>query len=201
MTEWKQIGTTDICVYEISNIGDIRSCKKTTSKITYLKHWNDSGGYKMVNIMKKKLKIHILVALHFIGERPIGYHIDHIDRDRQNNNVSNLRYVTPKENACNTSRYRDDILETNSKARTKIINKEAEDRLKSIIIRCECGFLTTKLGITKHLKSKVHKDRLNNKHLYFFCECGNVVRNYPSKIERHYKSDKHLKCIPLHIGR
>jgi len=38
---------------------------------------------------------------HFVGPRPEGLVIDHIDRDRLNNIVSNLRYVTQKENMFN----------------------------------------------------------------------------------------------------
>ena len=51
----------------------------------------------------KNLKVHKLVAecfLNFYGNN--GLVIDHIDRDRTNNSVSNLRIVTIKQNAINT---------------------------------------------------------------------------------------------------
>lgn len=42
--------------------------------------------------------IHHAVALHFIGMRPVGLVVDHIDGTRDNNHYSNLRYITHSEN-------------------------------------------------------------------------------------------------------
>lgn len=50
------------------------------------------------------LKIHQLVYNAFIGEVPEGMVIDHIDRDKSNNDFTNLRAVTPIVNANNKSR-------------------------------------------------------------------------------------------------
>ena len=47
---------------------------------------------------------HSLVAEAFIGPRPKGKFIDHIDRNPKNNRVSNLRYVTPSVNSHNTEK-------------------------------------------------------------------------------------------------
>ena len=62
-------------------------------------------GYKHVSLYKNKegktWKIHRLVALAFIsnpGNKPC---IDHIDGNRLNNNVCNLRWVTHRENTNN----------------------------------------------------------------------------------------------------
>ena len=41
----------------------------------------------------------------FVGPRPEGYQVDHIDRDRVNNRLENLRYVTPSENQKNKVYY------------------------------------------------------------------------------------------------
>jgi hypothetical protein len=45
--------------------------------------------------------IHSLIAEAFIGPRPEGADIDHIDGDRKNNAISNLRYVSHKINVRN----------------------------------------------------------------------------------------------------
>ena len=42
-----------------------------------------------------------IVAATFIGEIPVGHVVDHIDRDRKNDSVDNLRIVTIKENNSN----------------------------------------------------------------------------------------------------
>ena len=49
----------------------------------------------------KAVHVHTLVALAFIGPRPEGKEVDHIDKDRANNYYKNLRYVTRKENMAN----------------------------------------------------------------------------------------------------
>ena len=65
----------------------------------------NAHGYLRIRISRnsiiRRIFIHRLVYLTFIGTIPAGMQIDHIDKDRTNNNVSNLRCVTPKENCKN----------------------------------------------------------------------------------------------------
>ncbi len=61
------------------------------------------NGYYTMSVSKKGRHIgayyvHQLVAETYLGERPDGLVIDHIDRDRHNNSADNLRYVTQQEN-------------------------------------------------------------------------------------------------------
>ena len=53
---------------------------------------------KMVNVF-----IASLVAEAWLGEKPAGYEVDHVDRDKLNNCADNLRYVKPIENLHNRS--------------------------------------------------------------------------------------------------
>lgn len=46
----------------------------------------------------RKLTVHGLVAEAFIGPRPIGVQVNHIDGDRTNNSATNLEYCTDSEN-------------------------------------------------------------------------------------------------------
>tara|TARA_R110000796_G_scaffold158453_1_gene275157 strand:- start:411 stop:869 length:459 start_codon:yes stop_codon:yes gene_type:complete len=90
-------GYEDYLIYED---GGVYSKK---SKI-FLKP-SDCRGYLQISLCKngkkKTLKIHRLVALHYIPNPENKPHIDHIDRDPSNNNIDNLRWVTCLENHQN----------------------------------------------------------------------------------------------------
>lgn len=51
----------------------------------------------------KKSYLHRAVWAAAYGPIPDGCFIDHIDRDTTNNALSNLRLVTPAQNACNSA--------------------------------------------------------------------------------------------------
>ncbi len=90
--------------YYISNFG--RVCKYS-AQWKCLKPGINSNGYKYVWLYKKgnrkHVKIHRLVAETFIDNPQNKPYIDHVDRNRLNNHVSNLRYVTRGENNINKS--------------------------------------------------------------------------------------------------
>lgn len=106
-------------LYEVSNTGKVRSlynarCRKY--RIKELKPGTDSSGYLFVALHKdgerKQHLLHKLVMTAFVGPRPEGYEINHIDEDKTNNFIyigedgmvdlsrSNLEYCTRREN-CN----------------------------------------------------------------------------------------------------
>jgi hypothetical protein len=61
-------------------------------------------GYKRTKIGGKDFRVHALIWLHQYGFWPenIGLEIDHIDGNRANNRLDNLRIVTRSENMQNT---------------------------------------------------------------------------------------------------
>jgi hypothetical protein len=61
----------------------------------------DTKGYLHARIGQKKHRLHQIIYRHFHGEIPTGAHIDHIDCDKRNNRVENLRAVNPLVNARN----------------------------------------------------------------------------------------------------
>ena len=70
-----------------------------------IKQRTNKGGYKAVNLYlngkMKTYKVHRLVALTFIANPDNKPCVDHIDGNRTNNNVNNLRWVTNSENQMN----------------------------------------------------------------------------------------------------
>ena len=70
-------------------------------------HWTpgslDKYGYRVVNVHRKCYKVHRLVADCFIPNPDNKPTVDHIDRNRQNNVASNLRWASYKEQAENSS--------------------------------------------------------------------------------------------------
>jgi len=46
--------------------------------------------------------VHEFISLAFLGAKPKGFYVDHINRNRLDNSVENLRYVSPRENALNS---------------------------------------------------------------------------------------------------
>lgn len=96
--EWKWIDGYE-GRYAISNMGRLKSyLKNKNGQIMSLK--NQYGWYFTVNLVdennkKTTKRIHVLVAEHFIGKVPKGYHVHHKDGNRQNNIVTNLEIVHP----------------------------------------------------------------------------------------------------------
>ncbi len=63
-----------------------------------------SNGYLSTNIQKKRYLLHRLIFLFHHGHLPKL--IDHIDGNRFNNNINNLREATFSENICNSKLYK-----------------------------------------------------------------------------------------------
>lgn len=60
----------------------------------------NNGKYLVVGFNKTTHKVHRIIWLHFYGEHPLGV-IDHIDGEKTNNAIRNLRDVSPSENSQN----------------------------------------------------------------------------------------------------
>eukprot|EP01038_Epipyxis_sp_PR26KG_P018376 gene18376-25887_t len=88
--------------YAVSTFGNVENM--LTGRI--LKTRINCNGYIYVDLHKngkrKTRTIHQLVAEAFLHNPDEKLCVDHIDNDRQNNNISNLRYASVQENARNS---------------------------------------------------------------------------------------------------
>ena len=97
MTTWKIVESNPR--YEVSDEGDVRNTRTGNIKKCRI----NTSGYHWVSLYEGKDKqkcelVHRLVAIAFLPN-PLGLpEVDHIDKDINNNKLSNLRWVDKKTN-------------------------------------------------------------------------------------------------------
>lgn len=94
-------------LYEASDLGRIRRLRGRNgwgyyNKVTVLKPSVSKQGYYMVRLWRdqvpKGYMVHRLIARTFLGPRPDGLEIRHLNDDKLDNRVVNLTYGTHREN-------------------------------------------------------------------------------------------------------
>lgn len=101
--------------YEISTKGIVRNIH--TKQIMKIRL---QQGYQLVSLMNPKCNrlVHVLVANAFIPNPDKKSSVDHIDRNRENNCIENLRWATMKEQCAN-----------------RILKKRQDKNINKIILR------------------------------------------------------------------
>lgn len=107
-----------IGTYQTSNFGGVRSldhevASKGGSKRIYkgvsIKCFDDGSGYLYVNLCKKntpkKMAVHRLVLIAFIGEAPDSFQACHNDGVRSNAKLSNLRWDSAANNCADKHKH------------------------------------------------------------------------------------------------
>lgn len=127
--EWKWIKGYE-GLYQISNLGRIKSFRKYDTGYI-LSNQNRNGWYFTINLFdergkRKTKRIHVLVAEAFIGNIPNGYHVHHIDGNKQNNIVTNLSIIHPKVHRKETEKESPQII-------TGLVNYNKFERPKHIL--------------------------------------------------------------------
>src|SRR5580704_3863138 len=108
-------------LYEVSDLGRVRSIlrrqrdgySKPFIRIMKLRLQNvpkrPDNRYWMVELTsngkRRHRRVHQLVMLAFVGPYPPGMETRHLDGDRANNALSNLKYGTPSENSQDRLRH------------------------------------------------------------------------------------------------
>lgn len=100
MTEWKAYLDTNI---EVSSDGRVRR-----NGVEFIPSIG-SAGYRMISVKGTMMLLHRLIASCFIPNPDNKPFIDHIDGNRLNNMVTNLRWATNAENMRNCRKSRGEL--------------------------------------------------------------------------------------------
>lgn len=104
MTEWKPIPS--LPGYSASSNGEIRNDQTGTIRKPYI---GGAAKYKLLRFTRAGVGIcrtvHSLVAEAFLGPRPEGLEVRHIDGVRSNCSAANLAYGTKRENAADRDKH------------------------------------------------------------------------------------------------
>ena len=181
--EWRTIN--EYPDYIISNWGRVKSIKFGKERI--LKQGKNRYGYFYVGLCKDRKRkyyfVHRIVATHFLPNPENKPQIDHIDTNPQNNCISNLRWVTNKENMNNPitlkkiKKHQKSILQFSKKGRI-ILHKWESIRQaikelninKGNVIQCLKGNRKTAGGF----KWMYYEDYVNRMNYYFELALKNV---------------------------
>jgi hypothetical protein len=106
--EWKPVRGYD-GYYEVSNLGRIAVVKNGER---FMRKINYATPYPSVSFKKRpedkrqqSPTVHKIVAEAFLGERPSGHVIRHLDGNKHNSRADNLAYGTPVENHSDSRRH------------------------------------------------------------------------------------------------
>lgn len=99
--------------YKISNFGRVKSVERFVNQGEYVRHVNErikkshigAYGYTSITLCKdgksRSIPIHRMLAAAFIPNPEEKTEIDHINTDKTDYSLKNIRWVTPKENSNN----------------------------------------------------------------------------------------------------
>ena len=153
--------------YEVSNLGRVRSISyMRTGNVKILKQYKKVGYFQvclMLNGRANYRQIGRLVALTFIPNPENKPCVDHIDTNKENNRVENLRWVTYKENMNNPLTYEKCLKAAKHKNLGKKASEETRRKLSEINRGQGNGFYGKKH--TEDTLAKIRASKASESHL------------------------------------
>jgi hypothetical protein len=148
--EWRPIARHD--GYDVSNLGRVRSWKRDGTGITrrggprILTGWRQHG-YPIVGLQRSdggrsKVVVHRLVLFAFEGPPPNGTCASHLNGDRADNRLSNLRWETLSQNNRRKEEHG-----TSQRGEAHGCSKLTSEQVASIRERCKSGQRGTQRAI------------------------------------------------------
>lgn len=164
MEEFKKIcGYEEL--YEVGNMGTVRSIERRVETLNGTRVYKSKilspgvqkTGYLYVTLSKegkrKTFRVHRLVAMAFIPNPDNLSDVDHIDENKSNNSVSNLRWQSHFDNSSrsNSGKTKDNSMGKNPKAKTVYDNTGNEySCLKELAIKLGINYSTLKSRFRKY---------------------------------------------------
>jgi hypothetical protein len=151
-------------LYKINKNGEIYSCLYRKKMCIYI----TNDGYNYINLSnedsRKKCRIHRLIALQWIPNPNNLPEVDHIDRNKQNNNINNLRWVDRITNRRNQDRYdenqKPEIIEQKKEELRKYKAEWAENKRREKGCKLKTEMTKTKDPNYNKIKTQEYRARI-----------------------------------------
>ena len=159
MEQWKDISGYEN-IYQVSNLGKVKNVN--TNRI--LKQQVDHDGYFIITLRKgetkKTYKVHRLVAETFIPIKHQALQVNHISGIKSDNSVSNLEWVTLRENIIHAHKIgiynptqHSNAMNKYKKTVLKILNGKVIEKYESLAMASKT------MGVTKQSIHRAFKKK------------------------------------------
>lgn len=165
-------------------LGDWKPKKQSFKKSDYTGAGYLTVGIKVSPKCFKIFYVHRIVATHFLSRRPEQDQVDHMDGNRLNNDVSNLRWATQAENMQN-------LKERGVSRRTRFSGRLSRENVLDIISLINQGvqnkIIAQIFGVDRSNISK-----LKNKHRGIYTELHYLVNPPTAQTEHEFINEQEI---------
>lgn len=188
-------------LYSIDKKGTVFSHKRGRILAPYLNH----GGYLLVGLYKEgkrnRLSVHRLVALTHIPNPDNLPEIDHIDANRQNNSVDNLRWCTRQGN-CNNPIYLKKRADSMKGENNRLYGKHLSEEVRLKMSAARMGRVVSKETREKignanrgHVMTEEQRRKLSESHKGIFLGKKNPRARSVIQYSKNMEFIKEWECV------